>query len=541
MTKKNIIRLIFAVFLLLIIIILFAVCRTQWQKVKDENTVLTENTEKNDYSATEQIEAARQKIKTDPQKATVITDINTVEKKVAICFEGVTDKLVLEQILDHLKTHDMTATFFIPAVEVSEDADTAHHIRNAGHDIESYTLYGTGHMEEMEQDELLQDFCRAQAVYETLLGERPSLLKCNATDYTDKVMEAADASGYASIVYPTHYLNYASLSGKEMAKDYVAGVGKGSIIAIKLSGYLDEIEYEEEKTADTTPANDKQSGLTLQEPEEELTETERLLQVIDWLLTALDEADYTTVWARELPEMDMGDLTLKYAGQEEQYAEEMAEAITAVPAKERAAAFTFCGLGNETELNNILYALQEIDARATFFVTGQEIDQYSEQIQRIIAAGHEIGNGGYLGKSIQDYTFAEVCEDIYKNDLLLAEIGVKTDLYMPPYGVVTQEVQMASTAMGKQLIIYTSSPARTEYAEEGYTEIEAVKKYYSKSGTVMHKGDITYFNMSVYEDTTSVADLVRAVYQLRILPTQYGTNADNMLRICTVSELLNNT
>ena len=540
MTKTNVKRLIFVIFFLLIIIILFAVCRTQWQKVKEESAVVTENTEKNDYSATEQIEAARQKLKDDPQKPAVITDVNTVEKKVAICFEGIADKLVLEQILDYLKAHDMTATFFIPAVEVSEDANTAQRIRNAGHDMESYTLYGINHMEKMEQDELIQDFCRAQAVYEALLGESPSLLKCNATDYTDEVMEAADASGYTSIVYPTHYLNYASLSSEEMAKDYIASAGKGSIIAIKLNGYLDEIEFIK-GTTDAKPANDKQPGLTLQEPEEELTETERLLQVVDWLLTALDEANYTTVLAKDLPGMDMGDLTLKYAGQEKRYEEEMAEAITAVPTTERATAFTFRGLGNETELNNILYALQEIDAHATFFVTGQELDQYPEQIQRIIAAGHEIGNGGYLGKSIQELTFAEVCEDIYKNDLLLTEIGVKTDLYMPPYGVVTQEVQMASAAMGKQLIIYTSSPARTEYAEEGYTGIEAVKKYYSKSGTVMHKGDITYFNMNVYEDTDSVADLVKAVYQIRILPTQYGTKADNMLRICTVSELLDNT
>ena len=64
--------------------------------------VETEILEMTDYSAAEEIAAAKQKLEEDPEIPKVVTDINTVDKKVALCFEGATDNLVLEQIMEHL-------------------------------------------------------------------------------------------------------------------------------------------------------------------------------------------------------------------------------------------------------------------------------------------------------------------------------------------------------------------------------------------------------------------------------------------------------
>lgn len=527
--------------ILLILGFLVSVCCICLQKEKKNAVTDTEILEGADYSAAEKIEEALKKLSDYPQKAQVITDINTVEKEVALCFEGTTDGLIIQQIVEYLDKYDMQATFFMSAVDAGEDEEAVDMILKAGHEMESYTLYGTTHMEDYTQEQLVEDFCRAQAVYEDKIGIVPSILKCNATDYTEEIMEAADACGYDSVLYPEHYLNYASFSNEDMAKNYVKSVGKGSIITIKLSGYLDELEYEETRT-DEEPAKDKQPGLELHEPEEEeLSEDERLLQVVEWLLDALHEAEYETVPVSSFPSQDMGDLVLRYEEMEEQYAEERAEAITAVHTTDRETAFIFRGLGDEEELTNLLAVLQEIGAGATFFVTGEEIDRYPEQIQQILDTGCEIGNGGYLGKSMKDMSFGEICEDIYKGDLVLESIGIKTDLFMPAYGIVTEEVQMAAAALDKQLILYNSSPTRTDYAEKHYTGEEVVRRYYSASRLVLCRGDITYFNMNVYDDADSVAGLVRAVYQLKVLPTDYGTREEHILQICTVSQLLDHT
>ncbi len=497
--------------------------------------------EPTDYSADAEIEAAEKKLAENPETPQVITDINTVDKKVAVCFEGVADSLVIDQILEYLDEHDMQATFFLPAVDVSEDLSNAEHIIGAGHDLESYTLYGTTHMETMGQEELVADFCRAQLVYDELLGRRPDILKCNATDYTKELMEAAEASGYDSIVYPEKYLNYASFADEKTAENYVAGLSKGTVISVKLSGYLDELEYEETRT-DERPAKDKQPGVELHElEEEELSENERLLQVVDWLLTELDRAEYETVPVRELPAQDMGDLVLKYEELEETYDGGPARQITAVHTTDRETAFTFRGLGDEEELDNLLAVLDRLGARATFFVTGKEVDEYPQQIRKILDAGHEVGNGGYEGKSMEEMSFGEICEDIYKCDEMLKGLGVETDLFMPHAGIVTDELQLAVGAMGKRLILYNSSPARAEYQEAGYTGYQVVSRYYSDARPVLCRGDITYFNMDVYDDAESIADLVRAVWQAKIQPTRYGTGMDSILRVRTISELLDNT
>lgn len=533
------------VFLLLVILVIAlaaaALCM-KWQQMKAESAAQTGKSEEyKDYSAAERIEAAQKKLEEDAQKAQVITDVNTVEKEVAICFEGTAETLVIEQILEYLKAYDMHAAFFISAVELSEDENVADSVLNAGHDMESYTMYGTPHMEELETDALVEDFCRAQEVYEDLLGAEPSILKCNATNYTEKIMEAADACGYASVVYPQKYINYKSFGTQQKAEDYVEGLGKGKILSIKLSGYLDELEFEETKV-DEEPAKDKQPDLELHElEEEELSESEQLLQVIDWLLTALHDKGYKTVSLKELPASDMGDLVLKYEEQEEDYAEELADVITSVHTTDRETAFTFRGLGDAAELGNVLKTLDGIGAKATFFVTGDELDKYPEQVQQIIDAGHEIGNGGYSGKSMDQMSFGEICEEIYKNDALLEQFGVRTEFFMPPYGVTTEAVQRAAAALEKQIVNYNISPARTDYAEKGYTGKEVVSRYFSDSRLVLCRGDIVYFNMNVYDDATSLAELVQAVYDWKVLPTKYGEREGNMLQVCTVSQIMDHT
>lgn len=513
----------------------------QKETEKKTSQVETETHDQTDYSAAEEIEAAKRKLEENPETPMVITDINTVDKKVALCFEGAADDLVLEQIMEYLDAHDMTATFFISAVDAGENQEIIDEIINAGHDIESYTLYGTSHMEKMGTDELITDFCRAQVVYEDKISKMPELLKCNATEYTDELLQTADACGYKSIVYPTMYLNYQSFNTKEVAEDYVARLDKGTVISIKLNGYLDELEYEEEKV-DEDPAKDKQPGLELHDLEvEELTETERLLRVVDWFLECLDEEEFETVSLQEFPAQDMGDIVLQYDEIEDQYRESMVEPITAVHTTDREMSFTFRGLGDGKELTNLLGALQAIDAKATFFVTGQEIELYPEQIQQIIDAGHEIGSGGYLGKSMSGMSFAQICEDIYKNDVMLEKIGIKTDLFMPPSGVVTEEIQMAAAATKKQIITYNSSPTRADYVAEDYTSQETIQKYYKSGKLVFCRGDIVHFNMDIYDDDASIADLVNTAWKMKIEPTHYGTRADNILRVTTISELLDNT
>lgn len=71
---------------------------------------------------------------------------------------------------------------------------------------------------------------------------------------------------------------------------------------------------------------------------------------------------------------------------------------------------------------------------ATFFLIGNRMEKFPGQAERLIAAGHELGNHTYthqrnIGRS-QDFYAAEIA----KTDALLKLAGSDTNLFRPPFG-----------------------------------------------------------------------------------------------------------
>ena len=80
----------------------------------------------------------------------------------------------------------------------------------------------------------------------------------------------------------------------------------------------------------------------------------------------------------------------------------------------------------------ILSTLDKYDAKATFFVLGKNVEMYPDLFQRILDAGHKVGNHTYShqkgwGMSLERYT-----EDVdFANDFIHSE------LFRPPYARIT--------------------------------------------------------------------------------------------------------
>ncbi len=80
----------------------------------------------------------------------------------------------------------------------------------------------------------------------------------------------------------------------------------------------------------------------------------------------------------------------------------------------------------------ILATLDKYDAKATFFVLGKNIEMYPDLYQRILDAGHRVGNHTYShqkgwGMSLERYT-----EDVdFANDF------IHSTLFRPPYAQIT--------------------------------------------------------------------------------------------------------
>lgn len=85
--------------------------------------------------------------------------------------------------------------------------------------------------------------------------------------------------------------------------------------------------------------------------------------------------------------------------------------------------------------DTILEILKRKEVKATFFVTGSELEQNPEAGKKLVEAGHELGNHTYSHQHMVFKTPAFIQEEIEKTDKLIREAGYQGTIYFrPPYG-----------------------------------------------------------------------------------------------------------
>lgn len=110
------------------------------------------------------------------------------------------------------------------------------------------------------------------------------------------------------------------------------------------------------------------------------------------------------------------------------------EMITNVEAEEKVVALTFDdGPGENTE--EILAILKRHGVKATFYLTGREIEQRLVDAKKIAQEGHEIGNHSYSHKRMIFKSPSFIREEIEKTNALIRETGYEGEItFRPPYG-----------------------------------------------------------------------------------------------------------
>lgn len=108
--------------------------------------------------------------------------------------------------------------------------------------------------------------------------------------------------------------------------------------------------------------------------------------------------------------------------------------VNKVNIQEKAVALTFDD-GPSTKVDSILSILNSEDVKATFFLIGNEIEQYPEETKKLIRAGHEIGNHTYSHKRMVFKSPSYIKKEIETTDNLIREIGYKDTIqFRPPNG-----------------------------------------------------------------------------------------------------------
>jgi len=141
-----------------------------------------------------------------------------------------------------------------------------------------------------------------------------------------------------------------------------------------------------------------------------------------------------------------------------------------------------------TELTPLfLDLLNRYEVKAIFFCIGRQIAQYPQIVQRIKDEGHLIGNHTY--SHIPQNCFASTAvmtQEIQQTDALLAQLGIVTPYFRPPYGVTNPHIARAVSRTGKRVIGWDIRSLDTVIKDETRLWSRVVSKLTQGNIILMH-------------------------------------------------------
>ncbi|MGG1663832.1 polysaccharide deacetylase family protein [Brevibacillus sp. NRS-1366] len=153
-------------------------------------------------------------------------------------------------------------------------------------------------------------------------------------------------------------------------------------------------------------------------------------------------------------------------------------------------ALTFDDGPNPLYTAQILALLKRYHARATFFVTGKQVQKYPKLAQRQVQEGHELGNHTYSHPKMSRLGTNQIQEELAQTErAIVAATGQKPPLlFRPPGGYIDQTLVNAVKQIGYTAVLWSFHQDTQDWRRPGARKI--VKKVVNNS----RGGDIVLFH-----------------------------------------------
>lgn len=102
----------------------------------------------------------------------------------------------------------------------------------------------------------------------------------------------------------------------------------------------------------------------------------------------------------------------------------------------------------------VLPVLARYHARATFFLIGREMQRHPGQAERLLAAGHELGNHTWSHVRNVGHTPAFYRSEVARADALLRQAGADPRLFRPPFGKRLIGLPLAVEQAGYRMVTW---------------------------------------------------------------------------------------
>ena len=138
----------------------------------------------------------------------------------------------------------------------------------------------------------------------------------------------------------------------------------------------------------------------------------------------------------------------------------------------------------------VLETLAQHQAKATFFVIGDNVRKNPEVLERVIAGGHAIGNHTFHHLKQPTVKPSVYLDDIDRCTRQLAEHGISTQLFRPPYGKLKSVVAKPILERGFKIVMWDVLSADFDLSIDGATATKNVLNHIKPGSIVVFHDSI---------------------------------------------------
>ena len=122
---------------------------------------------------------------------------------------------------------------------------------------------------------------------------------------------------------------------------------------------------------------------------------------------------------------------------------------------EKIVALTFDDGPHPQKTERILNILSKYNVKATFFVIGENAQQYPDVLKKTADLGHEIGNHTYDHKSVYKLQNDELVRSVIRCEKLIQSITEKKpSAFRPPEGYMNDEIANSMNELGYNVFLW---------------------------------------------------------------------------------------
>lgn len=123
--------------------------------------------------------------------------------------------------------------------------------------------------------------------------------------------------------------------------------------------------------------------------------------------------------------------------------------IYCVDTTQKKVALSFDAAWGNEDTATLLEILAKHNVKVTFFMTGEWMKKYPDDVKRIYEAGHDIANHSENHKNMSQLSAADIQSELLKPHKTIKDLlGIEMNLFRPPYGDYDNDVITTATATG---------------------------------------------------------------------------------------------